>query len=220
VLWQVDIAANASTVTLVDRRKFTSGATIKQVQKIADLAPTAVAPGSLVLDLATNRRYRRVGSIWVADGSGGPLTYTPIWFSWGAGGNPTASVIRGFYHLRDGVCSVWVFLNAAANGGGTKQLAVTLPVRSSPVIEEQTLRCKFFTPGFGNYQGSAVIAANTINALPYFSEGATVARIAPWMGSADGAPGNGVPLWPGEYTIQANSNFTMSGSYMYDVNNP
>jgi hypothetical protein len=130
-----------------------------------------------------------------------------------AGGNPIASAIQGRYFTLNGLCWFEVSLTVGTNGGGTGPLTISLPVKASAAIDQQQVICKTYCAA-GDYPGFARIDANGLVAYPYFPESPTVARHARWQScSAGGAPGTGVPLMTGQYTLGAGNNFMMNGWY-------
>lgn len=63
LLYQIDVPASGSSVTLVDRRVFAVAAgAVKPVQKIADIVIADQIPGAPIYDRATDILWRRSGS--------------------------------------------------------------------------------------------------------------------------------------------------------------
>lgn len=215
VLYGVDVASGASVVTnVVDRRVWAAGVGgVRQVNKIADIAATDIAQGTSAYDLTTKRTWRRDGSAFTSVAADAPLSYTPSYT--GDGGNPTASTLTGRYTTENGVCTVWIYINTANNGGGKGVLRVGLPLGVKAGVQLSFIPARLIMPNWGNFIGYMEIAPGASNGPLMFPRSDT-STIMDWWRSCDnnGTAGTGVPVINGGFSVGLNTTLMVYGSYL------
>jgi hypothetical protein len=144
------------------------------------------------------------------------VSYTPTFT--GDGGNPTAKAISGYYVLNGKICTVWINVKVAANGGGVGIIRLGLPFPSAANPEEQRILARLdqlnnaaVPPDGGNFAGIAVIFPSSSQAVPMFPKSSTKTTLD-WLQS--GSPGTGVPAWPSNYSINENTRINLQGTYI------
>lgn len=151
-----------------------------------------------------------------------PAQYTEV--DWSAslvwnGATPGAGYITKAWYTKIGN---WVFFNIFLSfgttglNGGTGALSFNLPFAAAASAEVVGV-CKTYIPGgaaAANWNGMCYIPGGGSTIYPLFPQSTTNASVNSWRG-ADGsaAAGTGIPQIPGQYSVQANGNISISVQY-------
>jgi len=162
------------------------------------------------------------GTAWLLtpvtiSGAGVWTSFTLVWSS--AISAPTignASPVRARYRLDGDVVEVYYHMTfGTTTNGGTGALAFDLPFQAHAEHQEQYLHAKLFVPSANmNFHGYGHIGLSNTHVFPHFPRTDTHNGMDPWR-SADvsGAPGTGIPLITGAYSMQSTGNLTVQGRY-------
>lgn len=170
-----------------------------------DLTDVADAPDwfwRMAVDIETTMADKTMTPFvprWVATG-----TYQPT--------NPIVNV--GFCRVNRGLCDVAIYqAYGPATSGGSGDLAIELPVWTS-WAPEQWLTAKAYVPGYGKAVGLGIVIGARQVIQPVFPAAASVIGLQRWRSTVDPiAPGTGIPVVAGAYTISDTGNLAITGRY-------
>ncbi len=154
-------------------------------------------------------------------GDTGWQTYTP---QFTAVGLQPANILSQIcqYRVLNGWCDIYLLLLFGPNSaGGTGALQLTLPQTARAGGMEQLLSCKYWMGNnAANYFGYGRVygGSNIVQPMFPFSNASSSPVHHGWQSSdGSGSVGTGIPRVAGQWTIQSNANFQLTGRYRTDA---